>query len=80
MQASTVILTNEFGTSTVEIPSVPIVKLESTDNSVLVYSDSDDDICVAINLSDKSPFPFRSRDSTPSKPPMDLSKSSYNPL
>ena len=44
MQASTVILTNKSGTSTVHILSVAPVKLESTDDSVFVLSDSEDDI------------------------------------
>jgi hypothetical protein len=41
MQASTVILTNESGTSTVQIPTVATVKLEPNDDSVLVLSDSE---------------------------------------
>jgi hypothetical protein len=80
MQASTVILTNESGTSTVQVPSIVTVKLEPTDDSVIVLSDSEDDICAAVDLSDTSPFSFRSKDSTPSKPPMDLPKSPYSPL
>jgi hypothetical protein len=54
--------------------------LEPTDDSVIVLSDSEDDICVAVDLSDTSPFPFRSKYSTPSKLPMDLPKSPYSPL
>lgn len=71
MQTSTVILTNEFGTSSVQIPSV-----------ATVISDSEDDIniCVVVDLSGTSSFPFRSRNSTPSKSPMDLSKSLYSLL
>lgn len=61
MQVSIIILTNESGTSIVQIPSVTTVKLELTDDSVLVLSDSEDDICVAVNISD------RSRDFTISK-------------
>ena len=80
MQASTVILTNEYGTSSVQIPSVAIVKLEPTDDSVLVLSDSKDDICIVVDISDTSPFPFRSRDSTPSKLHMQLPKFPYNSL
>ena len=58
MQASTVILTNESGTSTVQIPTVATVKLEPNDDSVLVLSDSEDDICAAVDLLDILPFPF----------------------
>jgi len=80
MQASTVILTNESGTSTVQIPSVATVKLEPSDDSVFVLSDSEDDICAAVDLSDVSPFPFRSTDSTRSQLPMHVPKSPHNPL
>lgn len=40
MQAPTVILTNESGTSIVQIPTVATVKLEPNDDNVLVLSDS----------------------------------------
>ena len=69
MQAPTVILTNESGTSTVQIPTVATVKLEPNDDNVLVLSDSGDDICAAVDLSDISPFPFKSKNSTPSQLP-----------
>jgi hypothetical protein len=66
MQAPTVILTNESNTFTVQILTVTTVKLEPNDDSVLVLSNSKDDICVDVDLSDISPFPFKSKNSTPS--------------
>jgi hypothetical protein len=60
MQASTVILTNESGTSTVQIPSTAHVKVEPIDDRVFVLSDSEDDICTSVDLSNTSPFPFKS--------------------
>ena len=54
MQASTVILTNESRTSTVQVPSVVTVKLEPTDDSVIVLLDSEDDICVVVDLFDSN--------------------------
>ena len=57
------------GTSTVQIPTVATAKLEPNEDSVLVLSDSGDDICDAVDLSDISPFPFKSKNSTPSQLP-----------
>jgi hypothetical protein len=59
-------LTNESNTFTVQILTVTTVKLEPNDDSVLVLSNSKDDICVDVDLSDISPFPFKSKNSTPS--------------
>jgi hypothetical protein len=70
MQASTVILTNESGTSTVQIPSIAHVKVEPPDDSVFVLSDSEDDICASVDLSNTSSFPFKSVNSTPSQLPV----------
>ena len=65
MQATTIILTNESGTSTVKISSAAIIKLESTDDNVFVLSYSKYDICAYIELLDTLLFSFRSVDSTP---------------
>jgi hypothetical protein len=64
MQAFTVILTNESGTSTVQIPSTAHVKVEPIDDRVFLLSDSEDDICASVDLSNTSPF--KSVHSTPS--------------
>lgn len=61
MQASTIMLANESCTSTVQVPSVAIVKLEPTDDSMLVLSDLEDDICDVVDLFDTPSFPFNSR-------------------
>src|ERR1700737_1615430 len=55
MQASTVILTNESGTSIVQIPYIAPVKVEPLDDSMFVLSDSEDDNCASIDLSNTSP-------------------------
>jgi hypothetical protein len=75
MQASTVILTNESGTSTVQIPSIAHVKVEPLDDSVFVLLDSEDDICAFVDLSNTSPFSFRSVHSTPSQLPIHVARS-----
>jgi hypothetical protein len=74
MQASTVILTNESGTSTVQIPSIAHIKVEPLDDSVLVLLDSKDDICVYIDLSNTSPFLLRNVYSIPSQLPIHVAK------
>ena len=56
MQASTVLLTNESGTSIVQIFSVATNKLEPTDDSVFVLSDSKDDICTSLDILNTSSF------------------------
>jgi hypothetical protein len=67
IQDSTVILTNEYGTSTVQILSIAHIKVEPLDDSMVVLSDSEDDICASVDLSNTSSFPFRSVHSTPSQ-------------
>ena len=67
MQASTVILTNESGTSIIQILCVAPIKLEHDDDIVLVLSSSEDDICPSVDLSNISPIPFKSVHSTPSQ-------------
>ena len=56
MQASTVILTNESGTSTIQVSYVVAVNLEPTNDSVLVLLYSEDDICDSAHLSNTSSF------------------------
>ena len=52
MQASTVVLTNQYGASTIQMPNVANAKLEPNDNTVCILSDSNHNICAAIDLSD----------------------------
>jgi hypothetical protein len=75
MQASTVILINESGTSLIQIPSIAPIKVESLDDSVFVLSDSEDDICASVDLSNTSPFPFKNVHSTPLQLPIHVVKS-----
>jgi hypothetical protein len=75
MQASTILLTNESGTYTVQIPSIAPVKVEPLDDSVFVLSDSEDNICASVDLSNTSSFPFRSVHSTSSQLPIHVAKS-----
>lgn len=49
IQALTIILINEFGTSTVQIPSIEIVKLKPKYNNVLVLLDLEEDVCLALD-------------------------------
>lgn len=58
MQACPINLTNESGTSMVCVPNIATVKLEPIDDIVLVLSNSNDDVCCAIDLEDTSPNPF----------------------
>lgn len=57
-------LANEQGTSTVQVPSVAIVKLEPTDDIVLMLSNLKNDICNVVDLFDTPTFTFNSRDFT----------------
>ena len=80
IQASTVILTNESGTSTVQIPYVAPVKLEPTIDHVFVLSDSEDDIFASVTLSNTSSFPLKNLHSTSSQLPVHVAKSPYGPI
>jgi hypothetical protein len=59
----------------VQIHSISHVKVKPLDNSVFVLSDSEDDIYASVDLSNTSPFPFRSVHSTPSQLPLHVAKS-----
>ena len=80
MQASIIILTNESGTSKVQIFYVATVKWESTDDSVFVLLDLEDDIFASIDFSNTSSFPFKSVHSTSSQFPMYVTKSPCGPI
>jgi hypothetical protein len=67
MQASTVILINESGTSTIQISFVDTVKLEIIDDNVFVLLDSENDICASVDFSNTSSFSFKSVHSIPSQ-------------
>ena len=80
IQASTFILTNESGTSTIQIPFVATIKLEPTNDSVFVLSNSKDDICASLDLSNMLSFPLKNVHSTPSQFPMYVVKFPCGPM
>ena len=49
MQASIIVLTNQFGASTIQMPNVANVKLEPDDNTVCVLANFDDNICACVH-------------------------------
>ena len=80
MQVSTVILKNKSRTSTVQIPFVATVKLEPTDDNVFVLSDSEDDICASVDLSNALSFLFKIVHSTFLQFPIGVAKSPCGPM
>ena len=80
MHASTMILIDYYGTFTVQLPSVAMVKLKPNDDNVIVMLDSDDDVCHVVDFSDTSYFPCRTRTPTPILIFVDIVKTAYNPL
>lgn len=66
MQVSIVILTNKFGVSTFQIPSITLVKLEPNDDGVL-YCQIMMRSLSSVDLKVTLPCPFRSTTSTLSK-------------
>ena len=69
MSESTVLLTPPPSTSTVQVPGLASVKIEPSDNSVHLLSDSDDDTHSEIKLGDTRSNPFQSRGSQDSGRP-----------
>lgn len=60
MQVSIVMLTNEYGTLTVQIPSIVIVKLDPSEDDVQMLSDHENNVCTIVDIFDTSPFSFGS--------------------
>ena len=52
-------MTNKFGTSTIQIPSIANVKFDLGDNNVFVMFDYDDEGCHVVDHLDILPYPFR---------------------
>lgn len=52
-------LTYNSYTSTVELPIFSNVKIEPSENNVLLLSDSDDDVCLVVDIFDTLSFFFR---------------------
>ncbi len=69
LQGSTICLTPASVTSTVHLTPLVQVKIEKSDDTVVLLSDSDDeDIIPAVDLSDNSPYPYRCTPSTAAGP------------
>ena len=77
-QASITLLTNEFSASTVNVPTVNTVKIESSDDDVLVLLDSDEDVCHVVDLSDISHFLYKPRSSNPVLVFVDVDKTPHS--
>ena len=64
IQASTMFLTSESSISTIQIPGVATIKLEPNKDDVFVLSNSKDDVCEDVDLSNTTPLPFKNENST----------------
>ena len=78
MQASIVLLTNEFGVYTVNEPSMAIVKIEPSDDDVIVLLYSNEEFCHVVDLSDTSFFSYRTKSSNPVLDSVDFDKTPHN--
>jgi hypothetical protein len=65
MQTSTILLTNEFDASTVNVPSMATVKIERSDDDVLVLLDSDENFCSVVDFFDTSHFLYKTKHHNP---------------
>ena len=79
MQVSIVILTNEFGTSIVQMPNVATIKTKPSDNNIFVLSSSDDDVCSTIDLFGTY-FLYEARIATLQLVFVDINKTHYRPF
>jgi hypothetical protein len=75
MQASIVLLTNESSASTINVPTV---KIEPSDDDVLVLLDSDEYVSPVVDLSDTSFFPYKPRSPNPVLVSMDVDKTPHS--
>ena len=80
MQASTVLLTNEYSASNVNVSSMATVKIQPSDDDVFVLLDSDEKVCHVVDLSDTSFFPYKTKSSNPVLVFVDVDKTPYNSL
>jgi hypothetical protein len=70
--------TYESGASTVNMHSMAIVKIEPSDDNVLVLLDSDEEICLVVDLSDTSHFSYKIKPSSPVLVYVDVDKTPHN--
>ena len=78
MWASTVLLTNKSGASTVNVPSMTTIKIEPSGDDVLMLLDSDEDVYHVVDLSDTSPYPYKTKPSNPVLVFVDVDKTLHN--
>ena len=78
MQASTVLLTNESGASTVNVHSIVTVKIEPSEDDVLVLLDSDEDVCPIVDLFDTSHFLHKTKPLNPVLVSVDVDRTPHN--
>jgi hypothetical protein len=64
MQGSTILLTNESGPTTVNVPSMATVNIPS-DDDVLVLLDLDEDVCPIDDFFYTSHFSYKTKPSNP---------------
>ena len=74
MKAYIVLLTNESGASTVNVPSMATVKIKPSDDDILVLLDSDEYVCHVVDLSDTSSFLYKTTPSNPVLVSVDVDK------
>jgi hypothetical protein len=72
------LLTNEFGASIINVPSMTIVKIEPNDDDVFVLLDSDEEVYHVVDLSNTSHFPSKIKSSNPVLVSVDVDKTPHN--
>ena len=75
IQASTVLL---YGASNVNVSSMATIKIEPSDDDVIVLLNSDSDDCLVIDLSDTSHFSYKTKPSNPVLIFVDVDKTPHN--
>ena len=78
MQASIILLTNESGASTVNVPNMATVNIEPNDDDVLVLLDLDEDVCHVVDLFDTSYFPCKTKPSNLVLVSVDVDRTPHN--
>ena len=78
MKAYIILLTNESGASTVNVPSMATVKIKPSDDDILVLLDSDEYVCHVVDLSDTSSFLYKTTPSNPVLVSVDVDKTPHN--
>jgi hypothetical protein len=72
------LLINESGASTVNVHSMATVKIEPTNDDVLVLLDLDEEVCFVVDLSNTFPFPYKTKSSNPVLVFVDVDKTPHS--